>query len=331
MATTIDCGKDYVTLKQLYEYLGSLRADTRVDLCTRAAERGRIVFGAPDDQDVTLPVTRDDDDDWNTLSFRGNDMSTTAELVALLEPWVAEHGYAGVMRNGQPLFLSTPSCVRLPTQSLAYKRTALNHHRSAAALLSGEAGGDPRRAYELLRERFGRRVAAEAVFYAVGRRWHDKDELFRLYPDLPRHADWERLFPRCDAGELRQCGSFTDAFVAQFGPKPSPIDQLLALRSATATTMATATTTTTATATATATVVMPDAGRDARHGTAAPDVPCSGDALPAPCSAGDALCPTAVVVEASPAQAQTEPPVKTKDPTPAAACTTCSCCGGRLT
>ena len=247
-------------------------------------------------------------------------MSTAAELVALLEPWVAEHGYAGVMRNGQPLFLSTPSYVRLPTQSLAYKRTALNHHRSAAALLSGEAGGDPRRAHELLRERFGRRVAAEAVLYAVGRRWHGKDELFRLYPDLQRHADWERLFPRCDAGELRRCAVDDGAFVAQFGPKPSPVDQLLALRSATAP----------ATSTTPATAVMPDAGRDARHGTAAPDVPCPGDALPAPCSAGDASRPTAVVVEASPAQAQTEPPVKTEDPTPPAACTTCSCCGGQL-
>ena len=311
MAATPDCGKDYVTLMQLYTYLCALGADTRVNLCARTAERRLIVFGSPDEQDQALPVTRDGY--WNALSFKGSDVSTASELLALIEPWLEEHDYAGVMRNGSPIFLPTPSDVRLSTEVLAYKHTALNHHRSAAALLSAGTGGDPRRAYELLRERFGRRVADEAVLYAVGRRWHGKDELFRLYPSLQQHADWKRLFPSCDMGKLRRCAVDDGVFVAEFGSRPSLVDRLLGPRSTTAT--------------PTATVVVPDAGRDARHGTAAPGVPCPGDALPAACSAGDASRPGVVVAEASPSHAQTEPPVKTEDPTPPAAC---SCCGGRL-
>ena len=223
-------GKDYTTVRQLRDYLRSLPADTRVDLPAKTAVRTLFTFIRPDHQ---TQRTQSGDDEWNVLSFDGRATSTASELLQLLEPWVDEYGYAGVMRNGGPIRLPAPAAVSLPDVTELYRYTKLNHHRSAAAILSAEAAGDPQRAHKLLAERFGRTVADVAVLFAVGPLWHGRDDLCRLYPGLERHADWERLFPRCDAGCLRRCVVDPAVLQREFGGGDlSLVDRLLSCVSA---------------------------------------------------------------------------------------------------
>ena len=223
-------GKDYTTVRQLRDYLRLLPADTCVDLPAKTAVRKWFTFSRPDHQDQH---TRSSGGEWNVLSFDGRETSTASELLKLLESWVDGYGYAGVMRDGAPIRLPAPAKVSLPDDEGLYRNTKLNHRRSAAAILSAEAAGDPQRAHELLAERFGRTVAAEAVLYAVGPLWHGKGDLLRLYPGLQKHGNWERLFPRCDAGCLRRCVVNADVLHREFGAGDlSPVDRLLACASA---------------------------------------------------------------------------------------------------
>lgn len=225
--TTTTGGEDYTSVRSLHDYLSSLAAGMRINLNATSARRGCVTFLDADRQLDSF--AHKDPDEWNALDFElGAPASAASELLALLEPWLDEHGHAAVTLKLLLIELPAPDTVHLPVHpSRLYKDTALNHHLSVGALLSAGAPGDAQQAYAILRKSYGHTVAAPLVVYGVGPLWHTKVELLRLYPGLPQQQDWERLFPPCDSGQLRRCVAGDDELRGEFGTGRSPVERLL--------------------------------------------------------------------------------------------------------
>ena len=217
---------DYVTLRHLYRYIKRLPEDMDVQLYARSARRGVIRFAGDEQTETFGEVVYDD---WNALDFTNDSPSSRAELLALMKPWLAEHGHAAVTLRTRLLDLpTTVAAVTVLTRPFqTYQATALNEQRRAAPLLAAHAPRDADRAHALLRERYGSVVADLLGLYAVGPLWFRRDELLARYPGLDAHADWRRLFRHCGRGELRQCAVEEGVLNAEFGPRRSAVDRLL--------------------------------------------------------------------------------------------------------
>lgn len=226
---------DYLSVRALCDHLATLPPDTLVNLHAPSA---RPMLGALNSAGYWMMYTlreavclmRGEEDEiaqrWNALDFGGErPWSTAAQLLAVLEPHVATHGHASVMRNGKPLEL--PGAVCMLQDSRRYNNETLLSPNFADALLSRVAPGDAHRAHAVLTARFGRRTADGAEFFAVDGLWFNAGKLLKRYPLLRQQSGWLRLFPPCGVGALRRCVVGDAPMLAEFATVGSPVERLL--------------------------------------------------------------------------------------------------------